>query len=45
LTDDDITVIAGRRDQLVGKLQQRYGIAKEDAEKRLKEFETKYRFE
>ncbi len=31
LTDDDIHVIAGRRDQLIGRIQQRYGIAKEEA--------------
>ena len=35
LTDDDLTVVAGRRDQLAGKLEQRYGIAKEEAEKQL----------
>jgi uncharacterized protein YjbJ (UPF0337 family) len=33
LTDDDLDVIAGKRDKLVGKLQQRYGITKEEAEK------------
>lgn len=32
LTDDDMTVIEGRRDQLVGKLQERYGFAKDAAE-------------
>lgn len=32
LTDDDLTVISGQRDQLVGRLQERYGIAKEEAE-------------
>lgn len=31
LTDDDIHVIAGRRDQLIGRIQERYGIAKETA--------------
>lgn len=31
LTDDDIYVIAGRRDQLIGRIQERYGIAKEEA--------------
>jgi uncharacterized protein YjbJ (UPF0337 family) len=35
LTDDDLTVIAGQRDQLVGKIQERYGIAKEEADKRI----------
>src|SRR5271154_4358510 len=29
LTDDDLQQIAARRDQLVGKIQERYGIAKE----------------
>lgn len=33
LTDDDIAQINGKRDQLVGKLQERYGIAKEQAER------------
>jgi uncharacterized protein YjbJ (UPF0337 family) len=35
LTDDDLTVIAGERDQLLGKLQERYGYTKEQAEKEL----------
>jgi uncharacterized protein YjbJ (UPF0337 family) len=39
LTDDDINVVAGRRDQLAGKLQERYGIVKEDAEKQLAEWQ------
>jgi len=38
LTDDDLEVIAGRRDQLAGKLQERYGYEKEHAEKVLDEF-------
>ena len=38
LTDDDLTTIAGKRDQLAGKLQQRYGYAKEQAERELVEF-------
>ncbi|MCA9809633.1 MAG: CsbD family protein [Candidatus Dadabacteria bacterium] len=33
LTDDDLDVISGKRDQLVGKLQERYGYSKEEAEK------------
>jgi uncharacterized protein YjbJ (UPF0337 family) len=32
LTDDDFDVIAGKKDQLVGKLQEKYGWAKRDAE-------------
>ncbi|MGB2590193.1 MAG: PqqD family peptide modification chaperone [Candidatus Acidiferrum sp.] len=38
LTEDDLEMIAGRRDQLIGRLQERYGIAKEEAEKRANEF-------
>jgi uncharacterized protein YjbJ (UPF0337 family) len=38
LTDSDLTTIAGKRDQLAGLLQQRYGYAKEQAEKELDEF-------
>jgi uncharacterized protein YjbJ (UPF0337 family) len=39
LSDDDLEKIAGKRDQLIGKLQQSYGIAKEEAEKQVSEFE------
>lgn len=35
LTDDDLNVIAGKRDQFVGKLQERYGISREQAQKDL----------
>lgn len=38
LTDDDLTVIAGKRDILAGRLQERYGISKEEAEKQLKDY-------
>lgn len=38
LTDDDLTVIEGKRDELSGKLQERYGYAKEQAEKELDAF-------
>ncbi len=38
LTDDDLTVIEGKRDQIAGKLQERYGYAKEQAQKELDEF-------
>lgn len=33
LTDDDLTQIEGSRDKLVGKVQEKYGLAKEAAEK------------
>jgi hypothetical protein len=35
-------VIRGKRDQLVGKIQERYGIAKEDAERQVEEFTRTY---
>jgi uncharacterized protein YjbJ (UPF0337 family) len=38
LTDDDLTVVAGKREQLAGILQKKYGYAKEQAEKELDEF-------
>lgn len=41
LTDDDLDKVAGKRDQLVGKIQQSYGIGKEEAEKQLNDWESK----
>jgi len=38
LTDDDLTAIQGKRDQLAGKLQERYGYAKEQAEREMDDF-------
>ncbi len=38
LTDDDLTTIAGKRDQLAGMIQEHYGVAKEQAEKDVDEF-------
>ncbi len=38
LTDDEIAVVAGQRDQLVGKVQEAYGITKEEAERQADEF-------
>jgi uncharacterized protein YjbJ (UPF0337 family) len=35
LTDDDVTVVAGKRDQLVGLVQERYGITKDVAERQI----------
>lgn len=32
LTDDDLEVIAGSKDKFVGKIQERYGIKKEEAQ-------------
>ncbi len=33
LTDDDLTVIGGKQDQLIGRIQERYGVAKDAAQK------------
>jgi uncharacterized protein YjbJ (UPF0337 family) len=38
LTDDDIHVIAGKRDQLIGRLQERYGIAMLEAAEQAEAF-------
>jgi len=42
LTDDDVLLIRGKRDQLVGKIQERYGVAKEAAEEQVDEFIRAY---
>jgi uncharacterized protein YjbJ (UPF0337 family) len=39
LTDDDLDVIAGKRDQLLGVLQKQYGIARDEAERQVQQFE------
>ena len=41
LTDDDLDVIAGKRDQLLGRIQARHGIAKEEAERQVDTFERR----
>jgi len=38
LTDDDLTQINGKREELTGKLQKHYGHTKEEAEKHIDEF-------
>lgn len=45
ITNDDLTVLNGKKDQLVGKLQERYGDSKEDAERRLEEWRLGLRSE
>lgn len=44
LTDDDLDVVEGKRDQLVGRIQERYGYGKDQAEKELKEWEDSNHF-
>jgi len=38
LTDDDISNISARREHLVGRIQERYGIMKDDAERQVDEW-------
>ena len=48
LTDDDMDVIAGKRDQFLGKLQEREGLAVEAAEEQLSAWQKRhpdFRFE
>jgi len=39
LTDDHLDTIAGKREQLSGRLQESYGITREQAEREVKAFE------
>jgi uncharacterized protein YjbJ (UPF0337 family) len=41
LTDDQIDVIAGKRDKLAGTIQETYGISKDEAEKQLADFQKR----
>jgi len=43
LTDDQLDVIAGKRDQLVGAIQESYGIALDDAEREVTAWEARNR--
>ncbi|TIW40150.1 MAG: CsbD family protein, partial [Mesorhizobium sp.] len=38
LTDDDLDRIEGNRDQLLGRIQERYGIAREEAQRQIDEW-------
>jgi uncharacterized protein YjbJ (UPF0337 family) len=39
LTDDDLTVANGHRDHLSGRIQERYGIGKDEADRQLTDWE------
>ena len=39
LTDDVLDVIAGRRDQWLGRIQQRHGVAKDEPDRQVRDFE------
>jgi uncharacterized protein YjbJ (UPF0337 family) len=45
LTEDDLDVINGQQESLVGKLQERYGIAKEEAQKQADQWLTAVKFD
>jgi len=38
LTDDDLDCVAGTRDRLIGRLQEKYGITKDEAERQAEEW-------
>lgn len=40
LTDDDLDFIAGQKDVLIGKIQERYGLQKEEAQRQVEEWNT-----
>ncbi len=42
LTDDELTQLEGQKDQLAGKVTEKYGIAKDEFEKKIHQFETDY---
>ncbi|ACR28495.1 MULTISPECIES: CsbD family protein [Burkholderia] len=39
LTDDDLAVLDGNREYLAGRIQERYGIARDEVEKQLNDFD------
>ena len=43
LTDDDLDIMSGHRDQLAGKIQARYGIAKDEAQRQVDDWARNYR--
>jgi uncharacterized protein YjbJ (UPF0337 family) len=45
LTDDDLKIISGKRDQLLGAIQKHYGIARDEAERQVQQFELSCRDE
>lgn len=43
LTDDDIQMLDGKKDQLAGKIQERYGIARDQADKEIEEWTERFK--
>ncbi len=44
LTDDDLEQVRGERDKLAGRIQQRYGITKEEANRQIDEWANRLKF-
>jgi len=42
LTDDEIAEMDGNREKMVGKIQEKYGVAKDEAEKQVDEWTKSY---
>lgn len=38
LTDDDLAQVEGHYDKLVGRIQERYGVAREEAERQIRDW-------
>ena len=41
LTADEVSIVSGRRDQLIGMLQRRYGLARAELERQVEDFERR----
>ena len=39
LSDDQLSIVAGRREQLAGRIQEAYGLTREEADRQLKNWE------
>jgi uncharacterized protein YjbJ (UPF0337 family) len=40
LTDDDLTYMGGKKDEIIGRIQERYGITREQAQKEADDWAT-----
>ncbi|WP_438432001.1 CsbD family protein [Gorillibacterium sp. sgz500922] len=43
LTDDDLDVIAGEKDKLIGKIQERHGHTKDEAERQYHDWKSNWK--
>lgn len=41
LTDDELDRIAGQRDELVGRIQERYGLSRDEADRQIRDWESR----